>query len=188
MTAPSLDEAIHYPVDDGLHPDLEWVQSEWPAIVSYAAVILKHREDAEDAANTALYKAHRATTGGFVPESMHSWFYAVVRNTALDTLKSRRRRRTEPLEALPEHPDSEPDSLTRLLGRETSAYVRGAISKLPPDFQRVIELRELEGLPYQEIAQQSGIPVGTVKSRLSRARQCLAELLAGNVGDYSFSS
>jgi len=70
----------------------------------------------------------------------------------------------------------------RAIDRDTSRRVRAAVENLAPDFREVIVLREFEGLSYKQIADVMGVPVGTVMSRLSRARAQLQAALAGDGG------
>jgi RNA polymerase sigma-70 factor (ECF subfamily) len=70
--------------------------------------------------------------------------------------------------------------------RQDAGVVRRAIEALPDEFREVIVLRELEGLPYKEIAEIEAVPIGTVMSRLSRARARLKELLA-DYGEEAFN-
>ena len=86
-------------------------------------------------------------------------------------------------EALPstgadeERPDDAPDPEERLLQQHTVALVRSALEQLPVDFREVIVLREIEGLSYKEIAAVVRVPIGTVMSRLARARERLVAVL-----------
>jgi RNA polymerase sigma-70 factor (ECF subfamily) len=74
-------------------------------------------------------------------------------------------------------PNHHPDPEAQLLRQQTVDRVRRAVESLPLDFREVIVLRELEGLSYKEIAEVIGAPIGTVMSRLSRARERLIGLL-----------
>jgi len=79
-----------------------------------------------------------------------------------------------------EWPDNALDPEERLLQQHTIALVRAALEQLPVDFREVIVLREIEGLSYKEIAEVAGVPVGTVMSRLARARERLQTILKLN--------
>lgn len=114
-----------------------------------------------------------------------TWLHPIVTRRALDHLRKRRRwfDRFLPFDtgddttaAAPE-PATTDDAAQQLEGAETVARVRAALATLPPKHRAVLALRELEGLSYEEIAQATGIPVGTVMSRLHHARRLLAEKL-----------
>jgi RNA polymerase sigma-70 factor (ECF subfamily) len=74
-------------------------------------------------------------------------------------------------------PDSAPDPEARLLRQHTVGRVREALEQLPSDFREVLVLREFEEMSYREIASVVGVPIGTVMSRLARARDRLSALL-----------
>jgi RNA polymerase sigma-70 factor (ECF subfamily) len=76
-----------------------------------------------------------------------------------------------------QRPDNALDPEERLLQQHTVALVRGALEQLPVDFREVMVLREIEGLSYREIAAIVGVPIGTVMSRLARARERLQTIL-----------
>ena len=139
--------------------------------------------DAEDVVQEASLRAFRSirNCSGANPRA---WALAVVRNTA-NTWLSRNRRERVPLERddangptedLDEDADLETPE-TALLRKATVEEVRRAVDALPPLFREVIVLREIEELDYREIAEMAGIPLGTVMSRLSRARSILFKSL-----------
>ena len=112
------------------------------------------------------------------------WFLAIVRNLCFTHLEERRARREqsgyedEMLESLQHDAGLRvPDPAGALDGRRERARIDAAVRALAPPLREVIVLRELEGLDYAEIAQVASIPIGTVMSRLSRARGRLRELL-----------
>jgi RNA polymerase sigma-70 factor (ECF subfamily) len=111
-------------------------------------------------------------------ENARSWLLQIVRNTC-HTWLARNRTKAAPAEVLDEAaaPDSAAPDLT-LQRRQDAGAVRRAIAQLPDEFREVVVLREIEGLAYKEIATVVAVPVGTVMSRLSRARGRLKELLA----------
>jgi RNA polymerase sigma-70 factor (ECF subfamily) len=118
-----------------------------------------------------------------------TWLHPIATRRALDHLRKRRRwfdrflpfdTGDESAPAAPE-PASTDDAGQQLEGSETVARVRAAIATLPPKHRVVLALRELEGLSYEEIAAATGVPVGTVMSRLHHARRLLAEKLGKGV-------
>jgi RNA polymerase sigma-70 factor, ECF subfamily len=136
--------------------------------------ILRDTEDAEDAAQEAFVKAYRRLDSFRGDSQFFTWLYRVATNVANDHYQARRRRRTvessdvairEPVR----HDDRErPD---RALERQDLREVaRRALDRVPPLFRTVLVLREYENLEYREIAEVLDISVGTVMSRLFRAR------------------
>src|SRR5262249_9369630 len=101
------------------------------------------------------------------------------RNTWYSRLSSRTRMTETTLfdTTRDERPDAALDPEAQLLQRHTVAHVRAALEELPVDFREVIVLREIEGLSYKEIASVVRVPIGTVLSRLARARERLLAAL-----------
>ena len=111
------------------------------------------------------------------------WVLAIVRNTCWTWLrKNRSNGSAAPLEAADEPVETGPSAEEDLLRRVDGARLKRALDELPAEFREVVVLRELEELSYREIAEVAGIPVGTVMSRLSRARHRLQVALARPAG------
>lgn len=150
------------------------------------ALAIVHREaDARDVAQEAwltVWKQLRTFRG---ESRFTTWLHPIVTRKSLDHLRKRRRwyDRFLPFNTGDDHAVEAPEPVTtddaRSLseGNETVARVRAAIATLPPKHRAVLALREMEGLSYEEIARASGVPVGTVMSRLFHARKLLAEKL-----------
>jgi RNA polymerase sigma-70 factor, ECF subfamily len=109
-----------------------------------------------------------------------SWFLRIVRNTCCTALGNRDMKQKQvPLDSeTDEIEDTSPLPPVSLSKKATVESVREAIAALPVDFREVVVLRELEGLSYKEISEVSGVPVGTVMSRLARARHQLYLMLS----------
>lgn len=119
--------------------------------------------------------------------SFKAWLLRIITNTCYDVLRARRRRPTSSLErededgADAEHdnrlldPGERPDAY--VMRRELAEALQAAIQRLPPDQRTTLVLSDIEGLDYNEIAAATGVALGTVKSRLSRARARLRDLL-----------
>jgi RNA polymerase sigma-70 factor, ECF subfamily len=149
------------------------------AAYSLARFLLRNDQDAEDVVQDASLRAFRFFDS-FRGQNSRAWFLRIVRNTAFTALKRNRGHEEDVLfdEELhtPENPDPEVASrLDQVHDRET---VRAAIEQLRSEFREVITLRELEECSYKEIADIMAVPVGTVMSRLARARAQLAEILS----------
>lgn len=152
------------------------------AAYGLARYLTRNDADAEDIVQDAMLRAFRYFAGfrGDGATQGRAWVLTIVRNTA-HSWRRRRRPDEAALEfdetvhseaAVGEDPGGE---LARGDSRETLAR---ALDRLPPDLREVIVLREVEGLSYKEIAEVAEVPIGTVMSRLSRARRRLQEALA----------
>lgn len=148
------------------------------AAFNYARWLTKNEAEAEDVVQDACVRAMRyfASLRG---DDARAWLFTIVRNTWYSRV-SRRSSLTEasPLDsARDERPDDAPDPEAQLLQQHTVERVRNALEELPADFREVIVLREIEGMSYKEIAAVVRVPIGTVMSRLARARERLLALL-----------
>ena len=157
------------------------------AAYNLARWLTRNDHDAEDVVQEACLRAHQFF-GGFRGADGRAWLLTVVRNSCYTWLE-RNRPRT-PVIAFDEHKHSaadlgaSPPSLA--LRGEDCQLLRQALERLPPEYREVIVLRELEGLSYKDIAGIAGIPLGTVMSRLARARQQLQKALAGHASEESY--
>jgi RNA polymerase sigma-70 factor, ECF subfamily len=137
--------------------------------------------DAEDVVQEAYLRAQRFFAGCRGADA-RAWLLKVVRNTCYTWIEKNRRPASLPLDADRHADASEALNPERVLQqRIDKEAVRKAIEALPEEFREVIVLRELEGLAYQQIAGIAEVPLGTVMSRLSRARERLQQLLATQV-------
>ncbi len=138
-----------------------------------------NEHDARDVVQEATMRAFRFFSG-FRNGSPRAWLLSIVRNTCHTWLQRHRNHPAmvefdEDLHDLAD-PAPAPDAL--LLQQAGIEAVRDAIGRLPVEFREVVILREMEGCSYKDIAEIAGIPVGTVMSRLARARRQLFEALA----------
>ena len=146
----------------------------------------------EDVVQDAMVRAFRAF-GQFHGNSPRAWLFAIVRNccrtaqagTRSTTLVVHENRLGEEAVArLKEHPDPAPTPEEAVMRGSEVERVRRAVEAMPEPFREAVVLRDLEDLSYAEIAQVTGVPVGTVMSRLSRGRAMLAkELLPGDADE-----
>lgn len=141
--------------------------------------------EAEDVAQEAFIKAYRALPGFRGDSAFYTWLYRIVINTAKNTLVSAKRR---PLDYSLDAADSEQSGLLSrltdgetpeqlLLSDEIRRTVEAVMSELPDELRTAIVLRELDGLSYEEIATAMDCPVGTVRSRIFRAREAIDKTL-----------
>ncbi len=144
-----------------------------PQVVRTAYGIVGSAMEADDVAQEAFIKAWSNLPDFRQQSGFSTWLYRITVNAAIDAV--RRRRPEAPLaDALPgERVAPEEEALRR----ERQRDVRGAIQELPPAARAALVLREYEQLTYREIAAVLDIPIGTVMSRLSYARQLLRERL-----------
>ena len=142
---------------------------------------VKDPSEAQDVAQEAFIKAYRAL-GNFRGDSaFYTWLYRIAINTAKNYLVSRSRRSSdyqvdvqdaEAIENAPQLQGMEtPERL--LLNQEIIDTIKTAIDKLPEEMRTAIILREFEGMSYEEIAEAMECPVGTVRSRIFRAREAI---------------
>jgi RNA polymerase sigma-70 factor (ECF subfamily) len=140
---------------------------------------------AADATQDAFIKAYQRL-GQYRGGSFKSWVLRIVTNTCYDALRARKRRPTTPLESDEDEDDPEYDARLidggerpedHAMRQELAVAIQRAISQLPPDQRTALVLSDVEGLDYQEIADATGAALGTVKSRLSRARAKVRDLL-----------
>jgi RNA polymerase sigma-70 factor, ECF subfamily len=141
--------------------------------------LMKNQEDAEDNVQESYLRAFRFF-GGFKGTNFRGWFLQIVRNTCYTALGARRQREKEVSleEEIDEIEDPSPLPPVSLARKATVETVREAIAALPIEFREAVVLRELEGLSYKEISEVTEVPIGTVMSRLSRARHQLSLALA----------
>jgi RNA polymerase sigma-70 factor (ECF subfamily) len=147
----------------------------WPhlrAAYNFARWLVRNDHDAEDVVQESFVKAFMALDR-FRGGDARLWLLAIVRNTALTLLRRRRSGPSLSGDEFPEPADRADCVEDALIAGERRSQVRAAIEQLPDEFRETLILRELEGLSYKEIAGVLDVPVGTVMSRLSRARNLL---------------
>jgi RNA polymerase sigma-70 factor (ECF subfamily) len=140
--------------------------------------LMRNQEDAEDMVQESYLRAFRFFSS-FQGTNCRGWLLRIVRNTCYTGLGARKLREKEvPLELeADEAEDPLPLPPVSLDKKATVEAVREAIAALPVDFREAVVLRELEGLSYKEISEVTEVPIGTVMSRLARARNQLSLML-----------
>jgi RNA polymerase sigma factor (sigma-70 family) len=149
------------------------------AAYNLARWLTRNGHDAEDLVQEAYLRAFRSFDT-FQGQDGRSWLLAVVRNTCFTWL---RKKGDQPTVEFDEHmhsaTDQSPNAESVLLNQAALGSLQDCLEALPLEFREVIILRELEELSYKEISDIARVPVGTVMSRLARARKRLQHCLAG---------
>ena len=146
------------------------------AAYNLARWLVRNDQDAEDVTQDAMLRAYRYADG--LRGEPRPWLLAIVRNTSLSWLKANRPAElagalgVDAAEAEPDKGDGPEAALARDADKR---MLNEAIAALPPNFREVLVLRELEELSYKDIARIVDVPIGTVMSRLARARRLLAD-------------
>ena len=150
------------------------------AALRLARALVRTEADAQDVLQDSFLRAFRHFRG-FSGESPRAWILSIVRNVSFTLWRKQRRDEPADVEPLLEgEPDTTPSAEARLLEACDASQVHDALDRLPRLHREVLVLREMEECSYREIADVLGVPIGTVMSRLSRAR---AQLLRELVGD-----
>jgi RNA polymerase sigma-70 factor (ECF subfamily) len=148
------------------------------AAYNLARWLVRNEQDAQDVSQDAYLRAFRFFSG-FRGGDARAWLLKIVRNTCYTWLHANR-----PLQDAAEFDENffPPDSHAPypeevVLQKDSDTLVRQSLEMLPQNFREVLVLRELEGMSYKEIADITGVPLGTVMSSLSRARDRLRQVL-----------
>jgi RNA polymerase sigma factor (sigma-70 family) len=152
------------------------------AAYNLARWLMRNSHDAEDVVQESYLRALKSF-GGFHGQDGRAWLLMIVRN-ACYTLLQRNRTGKQTIafdEARHSAPSDAPGPEMLLSQKQDAQLVHQALAELPVEFREAMVLRELEGLSYKEIAAIADIPIGTVMSRLARAREKLQERLAGRM-------
>ena len=142
-------------------------------------------DDALDLSQEAFLKAWRSLSTYQFDAAFSTWLYRLTTNVCIDFLRRRTRQAHTSLTAEDDEeegrefsvPDPAPGPEEQAITNDRKQAVSDAMQKLPEDYRLVLQLRVVEDLPYEQIAQIMQVPVGTVKSRLSRARLQLKKIL-----------
>ncbi len=160
----------------------EMVLPHLDAAYNLARWLTRSDHDAEDIVQEACLRAFRFF-GGFRGRDGRAWLLAIVRNTFFTWLQHKRT--SEPTTNLDDEAEriqsDGPDPETILVQNADAEMVLQALDQLPLEFREVLVLRELEGFSYKEIADITDVPLGTVMSRLARARERLQQILASRL-------
>jgi len=167
-------------------------------VIGYLVTLLSDREDALDGAQEVFVRAWTRASRYQPSGSFRAWLFRIATNVAIDFVRTRRRRlfglsrRSRQRPALGPRPTAQDLELLPapgqtvlgdMLDREREEMVQRAVRTLPAGYRTALVLRDLHELSYEEVAEVIGCRVGTVKSRVNRARNLLREKLADQLGD-----
>jgi RNA polymerase sigma-70 factor, ECF subfamily len=148
------------------------------AVYHLAYRTLRDVEEARDATQEAFFKAFRSLRTFKPGAKFSTWIFAITYHACCDRLN---RRKHYSGEELPERADAAPGPEHQVIALDESARLRAAIDALPEKYRAVVTLFHLQGRQYEEIATVLGLPMGTVKTHLFRAKEQLRRLL-GEMG------
>jgi len=148
--------------------------------------MLGNPDDARDASQEVLIKIYKNLSKCTNMKAFKSWVYTVANNTCIDEIRKRKNKTADSLDAYFQTEDGEmekqlpaddplPEDL--LLRKEKREVLQAAINQLSPEHKALIVLRDIKGLSYDELAEATETSLGTVKSRLSRARSQLCKII-----------
>jgi len=145
-------------------------------LYNFAHWLTRNRDEAEDLVQETYVKALKGFSSFQLGTNFRAWMYRILRNTFLTSRTGLKATMTVPLDSDEDEPEialerETPETI--LIERSNSQLVHSAIDELPVHFREILLLCEVEEMSYQEIAETLSIPIGTVMSRLSRARKML---------------
>ncbi len=144
---------------------------------------VKNREDAEDISQDVFVKAWKGIFEFRQDSTFASWLYKIAKNSAKDFIRSRERRpisAPDGDEALSQIPDGDETPEQAVLKDEEKSEILAVIDTLPAEQKEALTYRDLMGITYLEIAEITGVTIGTVKSRISRAREHIKKKISEN--------
>ena len=155
-------------------------------LYNFAHWLTQNRDEAEDLVQETYVKALKGFSSFQLGTNFRAWIYCILRNTFLTSRKGRKVTMTVPLDLDEEEESPEPaierdTPETLLLARSSHELMQKALDELPVHFREILLLCEVEEMSYQEISETLSVPIGTVMSRLSRARQTLRNQLRPQV-------
>ena len=155
-------------------------------LFALVARMVPDRDQASDAVQEAFFSAYR-NMRSFRGGSVRSWLSRIAINAAMDQQRLKKRRPSQPYPELedeswqpPAGPEADPVATT--MGAERSRVLRTALAAITPDQRDAIVMFDVEGFDYAEIAELTGVSLGTVKSRIHRGRLALRDRLEGHIG------
>jgi RNA polymerase sigma-70 factor (ECF subfamily) len=149
-------------------------------LYNFAHWLAQNREEAEDLVQETYAKALRGFSSYAPGTNFRAWMYRILRNTFVTSRTGLKATMTVPLDQDDDDPMAPADTQTPeaiLIDRSNQQLLHSALEELPVHFREILLLCEVEELSYQDIAETLTVPIGTVMSRLSRARAALRALV-----------
>ena len=180
-----VDQALVERAQQGDHKAFELLVSKYQRrLTRLLARFVKDEHEVNDVTQEALIKAYRALPNFRGESAFYTWLYRIGINTAKNFLATNGKKMVISADVANEEgemfdlsdqlaDDHTPEA--EMMNREILQTVEAAVARLPEDLRRAITLREMEGLSYEEIAQIMDCPIGTVRSRIFRAREVIAK-------------
>ena len=180
-----VDQALVERAQQGDHKAFELLVSKYQRrLTRLLARFVKDEHEVNDVTQEALIKAYRALPNFRGESAFYTWLYRIGINTAKNFLATNGKKMVISADVANEEgemfdlsdqlaDDHTPEA--EMMNREILQTVEAAVARLPEDLRRAITLREMEGLSYDEIAQIMDCPIGTVRSRIFRAREVIAK-------------
>lgn len=177
----------------GDHPAFEKIVLKYQdRVYNLCYRFLGDKQEAEDTAQEIFIKVYRSLKGFKMKSSFYTWLYRIVINSCKNRVKSLEYRKSKSRVSIDDDQENKNHSIpdiidgknlpdTNLEKKEKIKKIQAAINSLPPDQKTVVMLRDIEGLTYDEIADITKNRLGTVKSKLSRARLGLRNILKGTI-------
>ena len=187
MSEREIDQALVERVQKGDKAAFELLVAKYHRkIIRLVSRLVRDAAEVEDVTQEAFIKAYRALPQFRGESAFYTWLYRIAVNTAKNHLATQGRRAPTSTEANAEEAETfaeadqrrdinTPESL--LMSKQIAQTVNAAMEALPDELRTAITLREIEGLSYEEIAEAMGCPIGTVRSRIFRAREAIASRL-----------
>ena len=187
MSEREIDQALVERVQKGDKAAFELLVAKYHRkIIRLVSRLVRDAAEVEDVTQEAFIKAYRALPQFRGESAFYTWLYRIAVNTAKNHLATQGRRAPTSTEANAEEAETfaEADQLrdintpeSMLMSKQIAQTVNLAMEALPDELRTAITLREIEGLSYEEIAEAMGCPIGTVRSRIFRAREAIASQL-----------
>jgi RNA polymerase sigma-70 factor (ECF subfamily) len=166
-----------------------------PDVARYARVLTRDAADGDDLVQETYLRAYRSRSTFIAGSDARRWLFTICRNTYL-----RGREREDRYVSFPESPEADTlfavrahaaavrdGSLPSFDAPDVGPAIAAALAALPPLFAEVVAMIDIAGYSYAEVAEHVGVPVGTVRSRLFRARRILQEQLLAHARDMGFA-